>query len=302
MTISHAQGSAAPAARKSNSLKLRAFRPRIGALVSGIDLAQPLDEGARAELKQALLDYGVLFFRDQHFGPERFLEIARLFGEPYKQNEYNHSHDAVPEIEVLENSSQRQQKADMWHADVTWQANPPKATALYAQQLPEAGGDTVWSRTSAAYELLDPQLAGYFESLTAVNSLEVTRLPEYLRGDYGGRYPKEGAAERLRAARAAHPPVELPVIATHPETGKKVVNVNEGHTSHLLNVNRGLGHSLLGILFDLIKTPELQARFHWERGSLAIWDNRQVQHYGVNDYGDELRRFYRLTIREPNLS
>lgn len=303
MAISSTPSSSpAPSSRSQQTPRFSRFRPHIGALVSEVDLSQPVDESTRQTLYRGLLDHGVLFFRDQHFGPERFLEVARLFGAPYKQNEYNHSHERVPEIEVLENSASRQQKADIWHADVTWQRNPPKATALYAQELPSEGGDTVWSSSAAAYDLLDPKLAAYLETLTAVNSLEVTRLPEYLVGDYGGRYPKEGGAKRLADARAAHPPVEVPVIGTHPETGRKVLQVNEGHTSHIKNVSKVASNSLLTLLFDVIKTPELQARFHWKPGSLAIWDNRQVQHYGVNDYGAALRRFHRLTIREPNLS
>lgn len=288
--------------RVAGGLKVERFRPRIGALVSGIDLAQPFDELTRVRLQKALLEHGVLFFRDQSFGPQRLVEIAKAFGEPYRQNKYNQDLDGFEVIEVLENSPERQQKADVWHADVTWQANPPNATLLQAQELPEAGGDTVWSSTAAAYDALDPKLAAYLETLTAVNSLELTRLPEYLRGTYGGRYPRDGGAARLAEARAAHPPIEVPVIASHPETGRKVINVNEGHTSHIKNVSRVAGHSLLNLLFDLIKTPELQARFHWKPGSVALWDNRQVNHYGVNDYGDGLRKFHRITIRGAAVS
>jgi len=88
------------------------------------------------------------------------------------------------------------------------------------------------------------------------------------------------------------------VVATHPETGRKVINVDEGHTSDIKDVSRVAGQSLLSLIFDLVKTPEIQARFHWKPGSLAVWDNRQVQHYGTNDYGTELRRLIRLTIRD----
>lgn len=170
--------------------------------------------------------------------------------------------------------------------------------------LPSEGGDTVWSSSAAAYDLLDPQLAAYLETLTAVNSLEVTNLPSYLQGEHGGRYPTEGGAQRLAAARALHTPVEVPVIRSHPETGRKVINVNEGHTNHIKGrgLSRVAGNSLLTLLFDLIKTPDIQARFHWQPNSLAIWDNRQVQHYGVNDYaGDALRSLHRLTIRDANV-
>jgi taurine dioxygenase len=302
MTISAHDIAAKAPARGAQALELKRFRPRIGALVSDVDLNAPIDDATSAELNRALVAHGVLFFRDQEFSPERFLEIASLFGRPYKQNEYNHSHERVAEIEVLENGPSRRQSADIWHADVTWQRNPPKATALYAQVLPSEGGDTVWTSTAGAYELLDPKLAAYLETLTAVNTLEVTRLPEYLQGEYGGRYPKEGGPQRLAAARAQHPPIEVPVIGVHPESGRKVIQVNEGHTSHIKDVSKVAGQSLLTLLFDVIKTPELQARFHWKPRSLAIWDNRQVQHYGVNDYGSELRRFHRLTIRDRDVS
>jgi alpha-ketoglutarate-dependent taurine dioxygenase len=295
MTVS--QPGAVSVPRVSSGPKFEAYRPRIGALVSGIDLGEPIDEATRLRLQKALLQYGVLFFRDQSFGPQRFLEAARVFGEPYKQNRYSHELDGYPDIEVLENSDRRQQKADVWHADVTWQPNPPKATILQAIDLPADGGDTVWASTAAAYELLDPKLAAYLETLTAVNTFEVSRLQEYLLGTYGGKFPAEGGEQRLADARAAHPPIEVPVIATHPETGRKVINVNEGHTSHIKGVTRVAGQSLLTLLFDAIKTPEIQARFKWKPGSVAVWDNRQLNHYGVNDYGQGLRRFHRLTIR-----
>lgn len=301
MTASTSQVSAS-ANRLSSATKLDRFRPLIGAIVSGVDLGQPLEDSTKAALRAGFLEHGVLFFRDQSFGPQQLVEVAKVFGRPYKQNEYNHGLEGFSEIEVLENSDRRQQKADVWHADVTWQPNPPKATILQAQDLPSEGGDTVWSSTAAAYDLLDPKLAAYLETLTAVNSLEVTRLPEYLLGTYGGRYPEEGGERRLAGARAAHPPLEVPVIATHPDTGRKVINVNEGHTSHIKNVTRATGHSLLTLLFDLIKTPELQARFQWKPGSVAVWDNRQVNHYGVNDYGTGFRKFHRITIRDAAVS
>jgi taurine dioxygenase len=295
MTISQAQAVSSP--RGSSAFSVEAYRPRIGASVSGIDLDQPLDEVSKLRLQKAILEHGVLFFRDQVLSPQRFLEVARIFGEPYKQNRYSHELEGYPDIEVLENSEKREQKADVWHADVTWQPNPPKATILQAQDLPPQGGDTVWSSTAGAYDLLDPKLAAYLETLTAVNSFEVSRLQEYLLGTYGGKFPKDGGQQRLAEARAAHPPIEVPVIATHPETGRKVINVNEGHTSHIKGVSRVAGNSLLTLLFDLIKTPELQARFAWKPGSVAVWDNRQVNHYGVNDYGTGFRKFHRLTIR-----
>jgi len=302
MTVSTSSAVSTSQPERTQTLEFKAFRPRIGAVVSGLDLAQSVDAGTRAQLQQALLKYGVLFFRDQQFGPERFIEVASLFGEPHKQNKYSYPLEGFPEIELLENSPTRDQKADIWHADVVWQKNPPKATILHAQLLPSEGGDTLWSSTAGAYDLLDPKFAAYLETLTAVNTFELSKLKENLLGTYYGRFPAEGGEERLAEARASYPPIEIPVIATHPETGRKVINVTAGHTSHIKDVSRTISNNLLNILFDLVKSPELQARFHWKPGSVAVWDNRQIQHYGVNDYGQELRRFHRLTIRDAVLS
>jgi len=302
MTVSTSSAVSTSQPERTQTLEFKAFRPRIGAVVSGLDLAQSVDAGTRAQLQQALLKYGVLFFRDQQFGPERFIEVASFFGEPHKQNNYSYPLEGFPEIELLENSPTRDQKADIWHADVVWQKNPPKATILHAQLLPSEGGDTLWSSTAGAYDLLDPKFAAYLETLTAVNTFELSKLKENLLGTYYGRFPAEGGEERLAEARASYPPIEIPVIATHPETGRKVINVTAGHTSHIKDVSRTISNNLLNILFDLVKSPELQARFHWKLGSVAVWDNRQIQHYGVNDYGQELRRFHRLTIRDAVLS
>lgn len=298
MATTQSISAASPTQASGPQLAFETYRPRLGAHVHGVNLGQALDDSTRLHLNRALVHYGVLYFRDQHIGPERFVEVARVFGEPYKQNRYSHGLSESSQIEVLENSPTRQQKADVWHADVTWQRNPPKATILHAQELPTEGGDTVWASTAAAYDLLDPKLAAYLETLVAVNSLEVTKLPEHLSGTYFGRFPEEGGEKRLADARAEHPPIEVPVIAIHPETGRKVINVNEGHTLFIKNVSRVAGQALLTLLFDLIKTPDIQARFTWKPGSLAVWDNRQVQHYGVNDYSDQFRKFHRLTIRE----
>lgn len=156
-------------------------------------------------------------------------------------------------------------------------------------------------------QTVSPPSAGRFcawrmVALGAVNTFEVSRLKDYLLTDYYGRFPKEGGEQRLADARAKHPPLEVPVIATHPETGRKVINVNEGHTSHIKNLSRVAANSILTLLFDLIKTPELQARFKWKPGSVAVWDNRQVQHYGVNDYDGQFRKLHRLTIRTAQVS
>jgi taurine dioxygenase len=111
----------------------------------------------------------------------------------------------------------------------------------------------------------------------------------------------EAGLARVRDASQKYPPIEVPVIKTHPENGRKLVFVNEGHTSHLLGVSKTASQSLLNYLYDLIKTPEVQARFEWRKGDVAIWDNRQVQHYAARDYGSANRRIHRITLEHDGV-
>jgi taurine dioxygenase len=111
----------------------------------------------------------------------------------------------------------------------------------------------------------------------------------------GTETAEEGLA-RVKDAAIKFPPIEVPVVKTHPETGRKLIFVNEAHTSHLLGVSKTASQSLLNYLYDLIKTPEVQARFEWQEGDVAIWDNRQVQHYALRDYGNAPRRIHRVTL------
>lgn len=265
------------------------YTPNIGALVSGVDLARPLGAATRVELRQALLQYGVLFFREQALGPDQVLEVARIFGAPLRHNPYIPSPEGHSGLEIIESGTSGGRLAnEAWHADVTWRPNPPKATLLYAVELPPHGGDTVWTSSTGAYRNLPPLLAAYFETLTAVNSV-----------DASGHHRKPGADERLEELRAKHPPLDVPVIKTHPETGEKYIFVNELHTTYLKGLSRTTSESLLRVLFHALENPELHARFVWRPGSLAIWDNRLVQHRAVRDYGQRRRVLYRVTLADP---
>jgi alpha-ketoglutarate-dependent taurine dioxygenase len=267
---------------------VKPYAPNLGAVVSGIDLRQRLGADTRAALRQALLERGVLFFHDQELDPERALEVARVFGEPLRHNPYIPSTDNHSGVEIIESGTGKRLANESWHADVTWQHDPPKATLLYAVELPAHGGDTVWTSATRAYRSLHPLLAAYFETLTAVNFI-----------DANGYHRTRGNDARLEELRAKYPPIEVPVIKIHPETGQKYIFVNELHTTYLKGVTRTTGESLLRILFSALENPELHARFVWQRGSLAIWDNRLVQHRAVHDYGEQRRVLYRVTLAEP---
>jgi taurine dioxygenase len=264
------------------------FAPALGATVHGVNLSAPISPELAARLRRGLLDNGVLFFRDQHLTPEDFLRFASVFGEPLRHNPYLPSLETTSGVEIIESGVGQRLANEAWHSDVTWQHDPPRATALYATELPPLGGDTVWTSATAAYRSLPAKLAAYFETLTAVNFVDANG---YTRSDE----PSERAA-RLDELRAKYPPIDVPVIKTHPDTGEKAIFVTELHTTYIKGVTRATSDSLLRILFAALENAELHARFRWQERSVAIWDNRLVQHRAVHDYGDQRRVLHRITI------
>jgi taurine dioxygenase len=298
-------------ANPHQELRIRRYKPLIGAVIESVDLSQPLSEDNRRDLNQALVDHGVIFIRDQKLSPAQHVTLARVFGNPIRKNIYLPAVAEYPEFEVIAHSDKtRSGGTDNWHVDVSWQLQPPKATVLHAQEIPEGGGgDTIWTSSAAVYDLLDPDLARYFEKLRAVNTFLASPKKDALSDLLGGYELPEGTPvetveeglARVRDAAQKFPPIEVPVIKTHPENGRKLVFVNEGHTSHLLGVSKTASQSLLNYLYDLIKTPEVQARFEWREGDVAIWDNRQVQHYAARDYGSARRRIHRVTLEHDGV-
>lgn len=284
MSIAVSQQHPAPVPLSSH-FRIERFRPSLGATVEGVDLSAPLDEDTRNTLRRAVIDHGVLFFRDQELEADRLLAFSQIFGEPLRHNPYLPSVEGHSGIESIEVSPTKNVRNDSWHADVTWVENPPRFTVLYANELPEAGGDTVWTSSTGAYDALPPLLAQYLETLTAINSFEAN-----------GFAINSEDTRRRADIRAKHPPLDVPVIKTHPENGRKYVFVSEQHTNYIKNVTRTSSESLLRLIFGVLESPELQIRFQWELGSLAVWDNRLVQHRAIRDYGRNRRVLHRITI------
>jgi taurine dioxygenase len=265
------------------------YSANLGATVAGVDLSRAVPGPARDQLRRGLLTHGVLFFRDQTLTPERFLEVARIFGEPLRHNPYLPSLEEFSGVEIIESGGNHRLANESWHSDVTWQRDPPKATILYASELPPLGGDTIWTSATGAYESLPPLLGRFLETLTAVNFVDANG---YARAaEVGGEDDR-----RLTELRAKYPPIDVPVIATHPETGQKSIFVTELHTTYIKGLTRTASDSLLRLLFGALENPELHARFVWRPGTVAVWDNRLVQHRAVHDYGQARRVLYRATL------
>lgn len=269
---------------------LEHLAPRVGSLVTDIDLAAP-DLGARfgGFLRAALQDRQVLFFRDQHLDPGQLVALAGVFGSVPPVSSTFPSHPDNPDVEILK-SAGRRTGTDVWHADLSWQAEPPKGACLLAVDVPPVGGDTMWSSMTAAWDSLDEELRAYLRPMRAIHDWETPELLASIRS-------RPDAEARYAEMRRAYPPIERPVVIVHPESGREVLNVNALYTTRLVGHGRVESTSLLSFLTGLAAVPEWQVRFRWRPGSIAIWDNLAVQHYAINDYHPYPRLMHRVTIR-----
>ena len=260
----------------------------IGAEVRGVDLREALTDVDVKVLRQALLDHLVLFFRDQPVTDDQQLAFALRFG-PMHVSPLQTVHQDAPEIVVLDQVHPQGEGADEWHSDNTFLAEPPMASILRAVQLPDVGGDTCFASMYAAYEGLSPAMRTFVDGLRAVHDI-TNPLKKAIRDGH--------STLDLGAMQEKCPPVEHNVVVTHPETGRKALFVNRNSTTHIVGLSDREQDVVLPFLFDHVRSPEYQCRFHWEEGSIAFWDNRAVQHYAVADY-HQRRIMHRATIAGP---
>jgi taurine dioxygenase len=259
------------------------LQPNIGAEIGGVDLTRPLDPAVRDGLRAALLAYRVIFFRDQDMTHTEHIAFGRSFGELEVHPVF--ALPGTPEILPLkaENhiANKRGSANAAWHADTTMRQDPSAASILRSRISPAIGGDTVFSNMVLGYDLLDDEVKERIDGLTAFHDAQV--FLNYL------------SDEKRDEVMADWPGVEHPVVRVHPETGEKAIYVNSIFTRRITGVAPEESEALLRILFDQVKLPELQCRFAWRTNSVAFWDNRSCQHYGVNDYVGE-RHMERVTI------
>jgi taurine dioxygenase len=244
-----------------------------------------LSDEVVAEIRQAFLDHLVLFFRGQHLTPATQLEFARRFGEPMEYPQLKGLPECPLITPVVKLEHERHNFGGVWHSDTTYLERPPMASMLYAVEIPPYGGDTLFSNQYLAYETLSPGMRETLARLRGVNTstkADVTRSRE----------------DRLRAAGVESKALYAvhPVVRTHPETGRRALYINAGHTSHFEGWTEAESASLLAFLFAHQTKPEFTCRFRWEAGSLACWDNRCAQHNPVNDYHGYRRIMHRVTL------
>lgn len=260
--------------------------PAIGAEISGLDLSKPLDSETLDAVYQALLDHQVVFFRDQDLPPAAQLAFAESFGEIDKPHPIYPHAEGHPNVVLLKHGPDHKPDTNEWHTDLTFYQEPPFASVLYALEVPESGGDTLWANMAAAYDALPPEIKSHIDGLEAIHDM----------GDFRNDFLAAGGLDGLNQAMARQGSAVHPVAPRHPVTGRRCLFVNHPFTRLITNMNLRESDRLLRYLFDHIAQPEFQVRFRWRPGSLAMWDNRVTQHYAVDDYRPQGRTMHRVTV------
>jgi taurine dioxygenase len=272
-------------ARRYRHIEVQPVSGSLGAEIRGVNVAAALDEAVVAEIRQAFLDHLVVFFRDQKLTPHEQLAFAGRFGEPMEYPQLLGLPECPLITPVLKLAHEKINFGGVWHSDTTYLAQPPMASMLYAVELPPYGGDTIFANQYAAYETLSDGLRRTLDGLTGVNTstkADASKTRE----------------DRLKAAGVEMKVLvsEHPAVRTHPETGRKALYVNHGHTAHFKGWTEEESRPLLEYLFQHQVRPELCYRFQWAPGSIAFWDNRCAQHNAVNDYAGFRRLMHRVTL------
>ena len=264
------------------SIQVEKLTPHTGAEVRGVDLSQPLDEQTFKEIHAALIDNGVIFFRDQHLTPDQQKAFGRLFGELHTHPAAPSLLEGHPEILVIHaDENSRHVAGENWHSDVSCDPEPPMGSILYMHELPPVGGDTLFASMYAAYEAISEPMKRFLEPMTAMHEGEHVYRGRYGVNDTGRVFPK----------------AEHPVIRTHPVSGRKALFVNGGFTTRIRQLTRPESDALLQFLVRHVETPEFHCRFRWQVNSVAFWDNRCVQHHAMWDYYPQRRHGHRVTIK-----
>lgn len=268
---------------------LEQITPTIGAEISNIDLSQDLSEEKLDQIYQDLIDYKVIFFRNQEISPKNHIALAKSFGEIEPPHPvYPHVKD-FPEIVLLENDANNPPDTDEWHTDVTFKSDPAFASILYSKIIPPSGGDTLWCSLSAIYEALPDDTKKYLETLRAVHDMGSFRN-NFIESD------NEKSAQNVNEGFQKFGNAIHPIVKVHPISKNKLLYINPGFTSQIVGMNMTDSNNLLTYLFNFMNKPEFQIRFKWSANTIAIWDNRCTMHYAIGDYMPHHRQMNRITV------
>lgn len=266
------------AACAPSRIQVAPLTQRIGAEISGVDLTDDLPDAVIDELKQAIADYQVIFFRDQKLDHDSHKAFGRRFGELFVHNGVASIPGHAEIVAIHADANSKYIAGDNWHSDLTMNPEPPMGSILYLHTMPEVGGDTLWSSMYAAYDALSPRMKDHIEGLTALHDGEHVYRP--IINDPTKTYPCS----------------RHPVVRVHPVTGRKTIFVNPSYTTRIVELPEAESDALLAYLYQHCQDPNFQVRFRWRPHSVAFWDNRCTQHFAVYDYYPHVRSGFRVTI------
>ena len=268
---------------RNDTVEFMPLTRHIGAEVRGVDLREPLGDETFRTLHGGLLEHLVLFFREQDITHDQHVAFARRFGDL-------HIHPSAPCVDgrpelmkIHADATSPFAEGTAWHSDVSCDEEPPMASILHLATAPSVGGDTLFANMYAAYDALSETMKNVLDPLKALHTADVHR----------GRYEALGGGLR----REKHPEAVHPVIRTHPETGRKLIFVNEPFTQGIVGMKKAESDALLKFLHLHCANPQFQCRFRWRKNSIAMWDNRCTQHHATWDYYPETRSGVRVTIK-----
>lgn len=277
------------------NISIRRLSAACGAEVAGIDVRRSLQDTAAEEIQRALGDFGVLLFRDCDITAEQHIAFSRQFGPLEAHVIGDFALPGHPEVFVVSNVLEGDKPkgavyaGQYWHSDLSYMRKPSLGSLLLCREMPEVGGDTMFASMYAAYETLSEPLRNFIGGMRAVH-------------DYSHAYDTYFARLKERAPltpeqKAKTPPVEHPMVRTHPVTGRKALYVNPGFTTGIAGMPEEESRPILEFLFRHATRPEFIYRHKWRVRDLIFWDNRCTMHYALADYDFSVRRhMHRTTI------
>ena len=272
------------------SLEIEPLSTAIGAEISNVDLSRDLSDAAIGEIRRALLDHCVVFFRDQALSVEAHKRLARRFGEIFVHPNFN-TGDHDPEVvTIVRKPGDTRIVGEEWHTDTTMMAEPPMGALLYALEVPPVGGDTLFANQYMAYERLSDGMKRMVDGLKCWHTDRKVAGPNSPAA-LAKRSTKVRDDNDWRETRNLHP-----VVRTHPETGRKCLFVNHSYSVCLEDMTEDESRPLLDWLMEWGHRPEFTCRFRWRPGSVAFWDNRCVKHLALHDVHDHQRIMRRIQI------
>lgn len=275
---------------RNSLIEVRPISGTIGAEIHGVDVSQDLPDATIADIRKALLDHCVIFFRNQTLDADRQKVFSRRFGKIFVHPNYK-GLQADPEVVNIDrNPGDTRIVGEDWHADTTMMPDPPMGAILYAIECPPYGGDTLFANQYQAYEALSDGMKKLLAPLRAIHTDRLVAGPG-ARDRNTGRATPARIDDSWRETISTHP-----VVVTHPETGRKLLYVNHSYTVGFDGMTEAESRPLLNYLLDHGHRPEFTCRFRWEPGSIAFWDNRVCKHLAVHDAGPYVRKMRRTQI------